>query len=189
MPNAGSRTFVLVAHALDGRLIRGREDAGSAPRVREPGARRCYDPLIMVKRIAQILQGKGGDVLCIGPRASVYQALERMAEHNVGAIVVADLGSVVGILSERDYARKVILMARGSKDTRVEEIMTPNPVTVRPSATVGECMQLMSRMRIRHLPVVEFGQLLGIISIGDVVNAVMEEQQHTIEQLENYITH
>ena len=142
----------------------------------------------MQKTIEMIVGDKGREVFSIDAAASVYEALETMADKNVGALVVMDDGRLVGILSERDYARKVILLSRMSKDTRVSEIMTSDPVTVSSATTVGECMQLMTDRRIRHLPVVDDGSLTGVISIGDVVRAVIEEQEFLIHQLESYIT-
>jgi CBS domain-containing protein len=142
----------------------------------------------MQKTIEMIIGAKGREVFSIDVSASVYEALETMADKNVGALVVLDSGRLVGILSERDYARKVILLSRMSKDTLVSEIMTNDPVTVSSATTVGECMQLMTDRRIRHLPVVDDGSLTGVISIGDVVRAVIEEQEFLIHQLESYIT-
>lgn len=142
----------------------------------------------MQKTVAQLIAAKGSATWSIVPEASVYEALELMAERNVGALVVVDKGTLVGILSERDYARKVILLHRGSKDTKVAEIMTAGPVTVTSSTTITECMELMTDNRFRHLPVVDADVLVGIVSIGDVVRAVIEEQRFLIEQLESYIT-
>lgn len=142
----------------------------------------------MQKTVAHLIESKGGDIWSISPSGSVYEALEAMAEHNVGALVVVEDGALVGILSERDYARKVVLMSRVSQSTPVAEIMTADPVTVTPDSTVGECMQLMTDNRFRHLPVMEDGALVGLVSIGDVVRAVIEEQRFLIEQLESYIT-
>ena len=142
----------------------------------------------MAKNVGHILQDKGSETWCVVPDASVYEALEIMADKNVGALVVVDHGSIVGILSERDYARKVILAGHGSREMAVSEIMTPNPVTVGPDASVTECMELMTDNRFRHLPVVVDGELVGVISIGDVVRAVIAEQRFLIAQLESYIT-
>jgi len=142
----------------------------------------------MQKTVATILEGKGGEVLRIGPDATVFEALEIMAEKGVGALVVMDADRLVGILSERDYARKVILLDRGSRDTKVSEIMTPEVVTVEPGRTVTECMELMTERRFRHLPVVVDDELVGVISIGDVVKAVISEQRFLIQELEQYIT-
>lgn len=142
----------------------------------------------MAKNVGHILQDKGSETWCVVPDASVYEALEIMADKNVGALVVVEHGSIVGILSERDYARKVILAGFGSKEMSVAEIMTPDPVTVGPDASVTECMELMTDNRFRHLPVVVDGELVGVISIGDVVLAVIAEQRFLIAQLESYIT-
>ena len=142
----------------------------------------------MQKTVANIIDHKGRDIWAVDATNSVYEALEIMADKNVGALVVTSDDALTGILSERDYARKVILVSKGSKKTPVSEIMTPNPVTVEPSDTVASCMQLMTDRRIRHLPVVEDGDLVGVISIGDVVRAVIEEQKFLIDQLESYIT-
>ncbi len=142
----------------------------------------------MQKTVANIIDDKGRHVWTIDATNSVYEALEMMADKNVGALVVYSEDTLAGILSERDYARKVILVSKVSKKTPVSEIMTPNPVTVEPSDTVASCMQLMTDRRIRHLPVIEDGALVGLISIGDVVRAVIEEQKFLIDQLESYIT-
>ena len=142
----------------------------------------------MQKTVANILEKKGQDVWSVPSDTTVFDALTLMAERNIGALVVSDDGSLTGIMSERDYARKVILMGKGSRKTTVGEIMTPNPVTVAPTESVDECMALMTDNRFRHLPVVADGELLGVISIGDVVSAVIEEQKFLIDQLEGYIT-
>jgi CBS domain-containing protein len=142
----------------------------------------------MAKNVGHILQDKGSETWCVVPDASVYEALEIMADKNVGALVVVEHGRIIGILSERDYARKVILAGFGSKEMSVAEIMTPDPVTVGPDASVTECMELMTDNRFRHLPVVVDGELVGVISIGDVVLAVIAEQRFLIAQLESYIT-
>jgi CBS domain-containing protein len=118
----------------------------------------------------------------------VYEALRVMAEKDVGALLVMEDGSLVGIISERDYARKVILKGKTSRETLVREIMTERPVCVRADQTIEECMALMTNKRIRHLPVLENNQLIGVISIGDVVKDIISEQEFMIEQLENYIT-
>ena len=138
--------------------------------------------------IAQLLQEKGRTVWTIAPDATVYAALSLMAEKNVGALVVVEGAHVVGILSERDYARKVILKGKFSKDTLVREIMTGKVYFVPPTQTIEECMALMTAERIRHLPVLEDDQLVGIISIGDVVRVVISEKEFLIKQLEHYIT-
>ena len=126
-------------------------------------------------------------IYAIGPEATVFEALGVMAEKNIGALIVVSGGRLAGIFSERDYARKVILKGRSSKDTPVGEIMTSSVVTVEPDATADECMALMTEHRVRHLPVLEAGKLVGVISIGDVVRTVVEEQQETIHHLETYI--
>ncbi len=137
--------------------------------------------------VRQLLGRKGYAVHTIGPDATVLEALEQMAEHDVGALVVVGDGNVIGLVSERDYARKVILKGRFSKDTPVREIMSHHVFSVTSQETVAGCMALMTERRIRHLPVLENGQLAGIISIGDVVKVIIEDQQFTIEQLETYI--
>lgn len=142
----------------------------------------------MSKTVQNILDDKGSDVWSIEADSSVFEALEMMADKNLGALVVMHAGDFVGIMSERDYARKIILMSRLSRETRVTEIMTPDPVCVSPTDTVANCMQLMTDNRFRHLPVLKDGKLIGLISIGDVVRAVIEEQEFLIDQLETYIT-
>lgn len=141
----------------------------------------------MKTSVRQLLQAKGNRVHTVEPGLSVYEALERMATYDIGALLVVEDGGLVGIFSERDYARKVILMGRGSKDTLVKEIMTDEVITVNPGSTVGDCMALMTGKRIRHLPVVDNEELLGLISIGDVVKAIMSEQELMITELESYI--
>lgn len=138
--------------------------------------------------IKQILQGKGHDVWCTDPEASVYDAVAMMADKEVGALVIKEGDSVVGVLSERDYVRKVELKGRTSRDTRIKDIMTSRVAYARPEQSVEECMAMMTEKRVRHLPVMDGDQVLGIISIGDLVKAIIEEQQHVIEQLEQYIT-
>lgn len=138
--------------------------------------------------VKQLLQAKGNAVWSISPDATVYDALKLLAEKDVGALLVLENERLVGIISERDYARKVILKGKTSMDTPVREIMTANVVTVRPDQTIDDCMTLMTEKRIRHLPVLEGEQLVGVISIGDVVKAIISQQEFVIEQLENYIT-
>ena len=142
----------------------------------------------MPKTVQTIIDDKGSDVWSIDADSSVFDALEVMADKNLGALVVMHAGDLVGIMSERDYARKIILMSRGSRETRVAEIMTPDPMCVSPTDTVANCMQVMTDNRFRHLPVLEDGQMVGLISIGDVVRAVIAEQEFLINQLESYIT-
>ena len=141
-----------------------------------------------MKTVAQILQSKGEEVWTIGPDATVLDAVSAMADKGVGAIVVTDDGALCGIVSERDYARKVILLDRSSHETRVEEIMTSKVLVVSPSTSVDECMALMTDKKIRHLPVLEGDELVGLVSIGDIVRAKISEQQFMIDQLERYIT-
>jgi len=143
----------------------------------------------MQRMLSGILDDKGSDVWSVGPEDTVFDALETMAEHNIGALVVLDGDDLVGILSERDYARKVKLLERGSKETRVSEIMTTEIRTVGSASTVAECMESMTEHRIRHLPVLDDdGRLVGVISIGDVVKAMIAQQRDMINQLERYIT-
>ncbi len=137
--------------------------------------------------VAQLLKVKGNQVFCVTPEDSVLHAIEIMATRHVGALLVMDQGALVGIISERDYARKVILKKRSSHDTPVRDIMSSPAVTVSPDETVHRCMQLMTEGRFRHLPVVHAGQVVGMLSIGDLVKAVIEEQSQQIEQLERYI--
>jgi CBS domain-containing protein len=137
--------------------------------------------------VRQLLNRKGSEVLSISPQATVREALTLMASRNVGALMVLDKGELVGVITERDYARKVILMGRTSKDTRVEEVMSTELTTVRPDQSVTDCMELMTDKRIRHLPVVDDSGLCGVISIGDVVMSVISVQASTIEHLEGYI--
>jgi CBS domain-containing protein len=141
-----------------------------------------------MKTVRQLLQVKGNHVCSVLPDTTVYEALKVMAENNVGALLVLDQGRLAGIFSERDYARKVALRGKSSRDTQVKEIMTEKVDCVSPSQSVNECMGLMTQKHIRHLPVIENNQLAGVISIGDVVKAVISEQEFTIEQLESYIT-
>jgi CBS domain-containing protein len=136
--------------------------------------------------IRQILARKP-DIFSISPEATVFEALQKMAETNVGALIVLRDGQLVGIFSERDYARKLLLHGKSARDTPVGEIMTTRVVTINPDRTAGECMALMTEKRFRHVPVMDGGQLVGVISIGDVVRAVVEEQEFTIKQLESYI--
>ncbi|HZW99751.1 MAG TPA: CBS domain-containing protein [Trueperaceae bacterium] len=140
------------------------------------------------RTVRQLVQDKGAAVYTVSPDTSVFGALEVMAERDVGALVVVDDGGVAGVFSERDYARKVILLGRGSRDLPVRDVMTRDVVTVTPEQTVADCMQLMTQHRIRHLPVLAEGRLAGIVSIGDVVKAVMSEQEFLIEQLQEYIS-
>jgi CBS domain-containing protein len=141
-----------------------------------------------VKKIRDLLYEKGNQVWSITSTGSVYDALALMAEQNIGAVLVIDDDRLVGILSERDYTRNVVLQGRTAKDTLVSEIMTSRPVCVGPEQTIEEGMALMTDKRVRHLPVVENDRVLGLISIGDAVKATISEQQFIIEQLEMYIS-
>ena len=140
-----------------------------------------------MKSIRQLLQAKGREVHSITPDARVFDALKLMAEKDVGALVVTEGGKLAGILSERDYARKVILHGKSSHDITVRDIMTGKVITVSLDHTVEECMALMTGKRIRHLPVMEGERLAGLLSIGDLVKEVIAEQEQTIKQLESYI--
>ncbi len=138
--------------------------------------------------VRDILQSKGGEVWTTSPQSSVYEAIGLMGEKNIGALVAVENGEVVGVLSERDYSRKVVLQGRTSRDTLVSEILSRPAITVRRKDGIEKCMQLMTGNRIRHLPVVDDGRLVGLISIGDVVSWVMYSQRHTILQLQGYIS-
>jgi CBS domain-containing protein len=137
--------------------------------------------------VMQILQTKGSDCWSITPDSTVYDALKLMAEKNVGALLVVEADKLVGIMSERDYARKVILKDKSALTTPVSEIMTRKVYWVRPEQTIEECMALMNDKRVRHLPVLEDDKLVGVVSIGDIVKAIIANQEFMIEQLESYI--
>lgn len=138
--------------------------------------------------IELILRLKGSQVCSIAPDLTVYEALEQMADKDIGALVVMDGPEVVGLISERDYARKVFLQGRSSREMKVHEIMSSPCVTVTPKTTVDECMHRMTNERCRHLPVVEGGRVVGVVSIGDLVNWIIKTQDFTIHQLEDYIS-
>ena len=140
-----------------------------------------------MKTLRQLLQAKGGVVHSIAPDARVIDALKLMADKDIGALVVIEGSRLAGILSERDYARKVILKGKSSHDIPVREIMTEKVVTVQPDETVEECMALMTSKRVRHLPVIEQERLVGLLSIGDLVKEVIAAQEQTIKELESYI--
>ncbi len=139
--------------------------------------------------VSSVLRRKSSDrhVLSIGPDASVYDAIALMAENSIGALLVVSNGALVGIMSERDYARKVVLQSRSSKDTQVSDIMSTPVITVSPAHTVEECMRLMTDKRIRHLPVVDGATIAGIVSIGDLVRSMITLQGETIQYLQQYI--
>jgi CBS domain-containing protein len=136
---------------------------------------------------SSLLKHKGRVIYSIGPNAPVLDAIKTMAEHSVGALLVMQNEQLLGVVSERDYARKVILKGRSSNEALVSAIMSSPVLTVGPDQSVNDCMRLMTENRVRHLPVVEGGRVIGVLSIGDLVRAVLEEQQQTIEQLEHYI--
>ena len=140
-----------------------------------------------MKTVRQLLQSKGSAVYSVTPEASVFDALRLMADKNIGALLVVSGGKLSGIMSERDYARKVILHGKSSHDMPVREIMSEKVVTVQPEQTVEDCMALMTGKRIRHLPVVNGEKIVGLLSIGDLVKEVIAEQEQTIKQLESYI--
>ena len=140
-----------------------------------------------MKTVSQLLQVKGGSVLSVAPGTSVFDALKLMAEKNVGALLVMEDGRLCGIMSERYYARKVILLGKSSYELSVRDIMSDKVVTVTPGQSVDDCMALMNSRRIRHLPVMDGERIIGVLSIGDLVKAVIESQEQTIRQLESYI--
>ncbi len=140
-----------------------------------------------MRTVRQLLEGKPSGVVTVDAGDPVRTAIERMAEHFIGALPVLVDGRLAGIISERDYARKVVLMGRKSTETEVRTIMSSPVISVSPAQTVNDCMMLMTDRRIRHLPVVENGNLIGVISIGDCVKAVIDEQKHEIEDLRRYI--
>lgn len=141
----------------------------------------------MSATVQQILQNKGGSTYSVAPDSTVLQALQLMADKNVSAVLVMEGQRLVGIFTERDYARKVVLRGLASKDTKVGDLMTQNVLTVSPAHSVDDCMNIMTNNHVRHLPVVSGGAIAGIISIGDAVKSVMEQQQATIDQLSGYI--
>ncbi|SEA70657.1 CBS domain-containing protein [Variovorax sp. YR216] len=141
-----------------------------------------------MKTVAEILKAKGSaSVYSIGPSATVFEAVKLMAEKNVGALLVMEGDRIVGVVTERDYARKVVLLARSSKETPLRDVMTSAVIYVRPNQTSEECMALMTESRVRHLPVMDGDKLVGLISIGDIVKGIISEQNFIIEQLQHYI--
>ncbi len=139
--------------------------------------------------VRNILKTKSNDIFSVEPDCLVYDALEMMCERNISSILVIKNNNLMGIFTEKDYARKVILKGKSSKETLISEVMTKDPITVSPDTTIETCMLLMTNKLIRHLPVLEEGKVAGIISIGDVVKHIIEEQKEIINQLEHYITH
>jgi CBS domain-containing protein len=137
--------------------------------------------------ISEILNYKGSNVWCVSPEATVFDAIQLMADHNIGALLVTEGKKLVGILSERDYTRKVILKGKASKQTAVREILSEDVISVTPNHTVEECLRLMTENRVRHLPVLDDGKITGIVSIGDLVNWIISAQTSTIHQLQTYI--
>ena len=142
----------------------------------------------LVDTVRAVLKQKGHEIWSVPPEALVYNAIEMMAEKHVGALLVISEGKLVGVISERDYARKVILQGKSSKQTQIEEIMTSPVIFVGPEHTVEDCMRVMTNNRIRHLPVVENEKVVGVLTIGDLVKSIISAQEETIEQLHNYIT-
>lgn len=142
-----------------------------------------------MQNVRDVLRRKGSEVWSVFPDSTIFDALGLMAEKNIGAVLVTSRGGEpVGVFSERDYARKVILKGRYSRDTKVSEAMSEGLLSVDPSQTIDECMELMTHKRIRHLPVIEAGKLVGMISIGDVLKAALADREELIKQLEEYIT-
>jgi CBS domain-containing protein len=139
-------------------------------------------------QVADILAGKGRSVLTIDRSATVFEAIKEMVEKNVGSIIVTDKGAIVGVLTERDYLRRIVLEGRTSKTTQVTEVMTAKLIYVDPGRSVDECMAIMTQQRIRHLPVMEGGELVGIVSIGDLVKSLSQEREIEIQYLTDYIT-
>lgn len=140
-----------------------------------------------MKTVSEILENKGSVIWSISPEATVYEALQLMAEKRIGALLVIARDQLIGIMSERDYARKIVLQGKFSKETKVKEIMSADVIYVNPSLNTEECMALMINKRVRHLPVLENEKLVGVISIGDVVKAVIDEKEFVIDQLVHYI--
>ena len=138
--------------------------------------------------IAQLLNTKGDQIWSVEPKATIFEALEIMSEKEIGALLVMEDGKLTGIFSERDYARKVILKGKSSKETQVGELMTKKVFYIDSQKTINDCMAMMTAKRIRHVPVIEDNQVVGIVTIGDVVNQIISEQEVTINHLENYIT-
>lgn len=141
----------------------------------------------MSGKVRDILKVKGHNVFSVSPTTSVYDAIDQMCQRNIGGVVVMEQDKLIGIFTERDYARKLILKGKSSQGTPISEIMTPNPITVTPDTTIMDCLSMMSEKRIRHLPIAEGDKITGMISIGDVVKFIIEDQKATIEHLQHYI--
>jgi CBS domain-containing protein len=141
-----------------------------------------------MKNIRELVESKGNAVWSVGPAVTVFETLQLMADKGIGAVLVFESDRLVGMFSERDYARQVILKGKASKDTRVSDVMTARVTYIRPEQTVEDCMALMTDKHVRHLPVVDKDKVIGVVSIGDIVKAIISEKQFIIEQLENYIT-
>ncbi|MGI9342582.1 MAG: CBS domain-containing protein [Gammaproteobacteria bacterium] len=141
-----------------------------------------------MRRVKELLAVKGDEIWSISPNATVYDAVHLLAEKEIGALLVIDGEALVGVISERDYARQIILKDKSSRGTKVRDIMTANVISATPDQDVGECMTMMTANRIRHLPILQDDKLVGVLSIGDLIRAVIAEQQSTIVDLEKYIT-
>ena len=141
-----------------------------------------------MKTLRQLIAGKHKPIATVDPDSTVLHALEIMAENDVGALLVLDGGRLAGVFSERDYARKVILRGRNSRDTVIRELMTSNLITITPEQTITDCMSIMTDRHIRHLPVMDGGKVVGLVSIGDVVKSIISDQEATIQQLAGYIS-
>ncbi len=140
-------------------------------------------------KVKNILQSKGSTIFSVEPTITVYKAIELMSEKNISSLMITDKeGKLLGIFTERDYARKLILKGKSSKDTLIKDLMTENPITVASDSTIDDCMKVMTSKYVRHLPVVDNGKIMGMISIGDLVRFIIQEQKGIIEDLEQYIT-
>ncbi len=148
----------------------------------------AWETMALAETVGEILKAKGNQIWTIAPDATVYEAIQMMAEKRIGALLVLSGGRLTGIVTERDYARKVILLGHSSKETQVAQIMTTDMATVTLENTVADCMRIITDRRVRHLPVLDGGSLAGVISIGDVVNAIISAQAETIRHLNSYIS-
>ena len=157
----------------------------------EPALRTSYPPpsrSVPVKHVSELLQSKGTEIWAIDPESSVFEAIQIMADQHCGALLVMLGSELKGIVSERDYARKVILEGRGSKDTSVAEIMSTEIISASPEMETRECLELMTKNRIRHLPVLEDGTVVGVLSLGDVAGSIMEQQNNMLEEFQRYVS-